>query len=58
MGIAHVAFRCKFIQACGIRINPAQGFTGFAAERYMHFTSDFVAPYAPITGIVESYKGE
>jgi hypothetical protein len=39
-GIAHVALQCKFIHACGVRINPAQGLTVFAAERYMGYTSD------------------
>jgi hypothetical protein len=57
-GIAPVVLRCKFIQACGLRINPSQGFIRFAAERYMHYTSDTVAQHATITGIAESYKGE
>jgi hypothetical protein len=57
-GIAHVVLQCKFIPACGVRINPAQGFTGLAAERYMRFTNDIVAPHAAITGIAESYKRE
>jgi hypothetical protein len=48
-GIAHVALRCIFIQACGVRINPAQGFTGFTAECYMPKTSDTGAPHAAIT---------
>jgi hypothetical protein len=54
-GIAHVALRCKFIPAFGVRIQPPLGFAGFAAERYMCYTCDTVAPHAAITGIAESY---
>jgi hypothetical protein len=57
-GTSHVVLRCKFISACGVRINPAHVFTGFAAECYVCYTSDAVAPHSDITGIAESYKGE
>jgi hypothetical protein len=52
----YVALRCKFIQACGLRISAVKLFTGFAAEHYMRNTSDTIAPHATITGIMESYK--
>jgi hypothetical protein len=54
----HVALRCKFIPARGVTIDPAQGFTGFAVERYMRYTSDTIGRHAIITGIAESYQGE
>jgi hypothetical protein len=50
-GTAHVALRCKFIRACGVRINPALSFTGFSAKRYMRYTSDTVAPHAAVTAL-------
>jgi hypothetical protein len=45
--IADVALRCKLILACGVRINPAQGFNRIC-RRALH----------AITGITESYKVE
>jgi hypothetical protein len=57
-GIAYVALQWKFIPACGIRINPAQGYTGFSAECYISYVSDIVAPNAAITGLAESCKEE
>jgi hypothetical protein len=57
-GIVHVALRCKFIPAHGVTIDPAQGFAGFAAERYMRCTCDHIGRHAIISGIAESYQGE
>jgi hypothetical protein len=53
-GIAIVALRCKFILACGSRINPTKGSTGFATYRY---TSDSGLWLYAITVIAESYRG-
>jgi hypothetical protein len=42
----HLALHCKFIAACGLRINPSKGFTGFAAERYMPLSRRYAICYS------------
>jgi hypothetical protein len=46
---ADVALCCKLIIACGVRINPAQGFNWICRRP---------VPHSVITGIAESYKVE
>jgi hypothetical protein len=55
--IADVELSCKLILACGVRINPAQGFNRIC-RRAPCFNSDTVVPHSAIPGIAESYNVE